>query len=180
MILISLTMSGCIEEDTGPRPNIISFSVSISVEGPTELILPMPMFQPLVENISVVEGECEYQRVETPYGDGLWVRLDSFAGIGHKWVEDRQQPSPQMTINLTTMVPLEQEEPPQSAPKYWIPDREFWMNWSSGPLTSLFVSSRMTVDNVQYWYSIQLYAADLETGWNKIFVEGKGQGVNAP
>ena len=90
MILISMTMSGCIEEGPGPQTNIISFSVSITVEGPTELILPMPIFQPLLENISVVEGECEHQRVETPYGDGLWVRLDSFAGIGHKWIEDER------------------------------------------------------------------------------------------
>ena len=181
LILLSVTMSGCIfEEDHGPILNMISFSISIRVGGTTELILPLPVFQPLFEKISVWEGECEYQRVETPYGDGLWVRLDTFAHIACEWHEGTDNQTTQMSVNLTTMVPLEQEVDPPSRPKRWIPDREFWLKWSSGPLADMSIHISMVVHSTQYTYFIHLYAGELENEWNKIFVEGETQGVFAP
>jgi len=180
-MMLALPLSGCIiEEDRGPRLNTISFSVSIDVDGPTELILPLPVFRPLLENISVREGECDYQVVETPYGDGLRVSLDSFADIGGKWNEGTDDRKTQMSINMTTMVPLEDEGPPADAPKFWIPDREFWLNWSYGPLSGMFISSSMVVHSTEYRYSVSLDSEDLETGWNRIFIEGWSQTVFAP
>jgi hypothetical protein len=181
LVLLVVPLSGCIiEENRGPRFNIISFSISISSDGPTELVLPLPVFQPLFENISVLEGECEYRVVETPYGDGLWVRLDAFTDIGGKWNEGTDDRTTQMSINMTTMVPLEDEEPPPDAPKYWIPDRDFWLNWSSGPLSGMSISSYMVVHRWTYKYSVDLDPEDLETGWNKVFVGAQSYTVSAP
>lgn len=181
LILLSITISGCIFPSYGPRNNTIWFSVSILTEGPTELIIPLPVWQPLLDKIDVIEGDCEYQFVDTPYGDGLWVHVDTYVKISGSWSEGHVNWSTQMSINLTTMVPLLNESPPENAVKHWIPDREFWLNWSSGPLSSIYVSSKMVLGGG--WslkYSKDQDAENLEIGWNKIPMETESRDIQAP
>ena len=173
VILLSLTLSGCIFPDPAIQTNKMFFCLWIYADGPTELILPLPVFQPLFENISVRGGDCEYKVVGTPYGDGLWVRLDNFVRMTGRANERNDDWSTQMSINLTTMVPLKVDGAPQGAPHFWIQDREFWLNWSSGPLESILIDHSMVIGGPEFSYTTQLYTEDLEIGWNKIFVDGE-------
>ncbi len=145
------------------------------------MIVPLPVWQPLHDKIDIIEGDCEYQFLDTPYGDGLWVRVDTYVKISGSWSEGRVNWSTPMSINLTTMVPLLNETPPEDAFKHWIPDRELWLNWSSGPLTTVYVRSYMVIGGG--WmlkYKMGQDAENLEIGWNKIPMETESHDIQAP
>jgi len=171
ILTVTIATCGC----NGPVEHIphVSFSVSASGDGPTVLIVPLPVLQVLVDNLRVSEGKGSFSIVETEHGMGLRVEFSESVKIGATWWPDGPEDFPLMTINLTTMVPIDPNETDWDpyGKGGGIPYREIYVNLTSGSIGSMFISCRMTFDSPVVSKYIGNYNS-LGVGWNRLTVEG--------
>jgi hypothetical protein len=172
MILMStMALCGCMEQYE-PTPHV-HFSIAASADGPTVIIVPMPVLPRLQNRLHVSEGHGTFEFVHHEHGFGIRVEFSESVNIEADWSEIDSEDFPRMTINLTTMIPLEGNESVWDPRGHGngIPDREIMINWTSGPLRSMFIICRMQYDDLlvnRYHGSYD----SLHVGWNQELIEG--------
>jgi hypothetical protein len=101
--------------------------------------------------------------------------------ITAKWYPKTQLEKENMTIDLTSMdsngTPLRPRDFLSSPSTRY---RAAWINWSSGPLNSIYISSRMLYkSNIIEYVGIN-QSDELSMGWNQLMLKGTHLGYHAP
>lgn len=182
-LLITVSFAGCMEEPE--YREFVRFSIAATASGPSEIIVPIPLCNPVLIRLGVTEGKGDFSIGETIHGRCMKINFNSRIVVSGTWSPDEMDKRDLMTINLTTMDPNETEPYSFSNRNWDIPDRAIWINWSYGPDVKISIFSTMQIKEIGYdWMAYRFYcfpdSDSLELGWNKVLMEASAGMENAP
>jgi hypothetical protein len=179
VLLLTVPLTGCVE-DYEPR-EYVRYRVLATSSGPAELLVPLPVCEPVLDKINVVEGKGEFSTVETEYGPCLKLTFDGKIVVEGRWYPDKDPGLKHlMTINLTTMDPNETEPYTWNYKYPHIPDRNAWVNWSEGSDVEFYFRSTMLLSHLTYKFVYYSQYDSIEPGWNEVLVKGTKGEETAP
>ena len=75
LIMCTFFSTGCIED--AEYYEYVRFSVTATATGPSEIIVPIPVCNPVVDRLTVSEGKGDFIIIETVYGRCIKIHFNS-------------------------------------------------------------------------------------------------------
>jgi hypothetical protein len=168
---------GCID-GTNDYMEYVRYSVTLSSQGPSEVFVPVPECGPVLDRLKVVEGEGEFELVDSVHGPGMRVSTGSVVTVRGTWHPGDTEEMDAMTINLTTMDPNE-TEPYGWLPKVTeVPDRSIWINRASGQGVEISLYSSMMRHDLRWSFTYSSSDATIDEGWSQVLAIGASTAEN--
>jgi hypothetical protein len=177
VFLLTVYPSGCIS-NSDRSGHSVHFAFASKASGPSEIIMPLPSFEPLADRLEIADGDGEFEIVETSYGRCMRITFDSDILIERKYYPKNSNEINSMTVNLTTMDPNITDTTPWDLEDFKIPARHFWFNVSYGPIDEFHIILTMYDDGIRTTYSY--WSTYFDIGWNRDVIKGTCGEENAP
>ena len=182
-LILASIVPGCIEEENkGPDHEtdrmmktfwIVGYELVLISEESAELIVPRPVFSPLLDDLEIIEGDGNFSFVETEHGPAINISFTGSIRFEGRWssleAEDKSFVE-DITFNLSTFEQLPDDIEPWSPDYPHVPKtRFFWTHLSNGSITWYEINCWVLFGNGLSGYICD-HRTNLDPQWNLLYV----------